>query len=265
MYLYISTNLIKLWKKYNRLELWLYLRSSACGRWIFLCLANVTDVSLVEISSKCTRIQHLYLNGCVAITGKPLRAFTNSASISELQLVNCSKISWNDVVSIASTFDSKVGYAGITNPNNGKTDNRIDKGSFYQVSKEFMRARCITLRRLSSSVLSLLEVVLPASQNLLRFRSSAPLHNSYMKLLAQSCQNLQEWKLNRHIDLVPPHVDVNFDNDGVSELIVCIHLIEVDLSGRMKVGDFGVVSLVRSSRNIECLTLEGCINVIDEA
>nr|GEY26980.1 leucine-rich repeat, cysteine-containing subtype [Tanacetum cinerariifolium] len=50
---------------------------------------------------------------------------------------------------------------------------------------------------------------------------------------------------------------------GMSELAICNHPEEVVLSGRMNVGDFGVVSLVRSTQKLQTLNLEGCINIMD--
>lgn len=162
------------------------------------------------------------------------------------------------------------GYINTLNPEElipimEKLENRNDKRSLCQVSKEFLRARCITLRRFRSLVPSLLEVVLPASPNLLRFCSPIPLQNSHLKLLAQSCPKLEELWLDREIDLVPQPVDVDFDDNGVSELAVCNNLEDVDFSGRINVGDFGVVSLVRSCLNLQSLTLEGCLRITDEA
>nr|GEY69065.1 hypothetical protein [Tanacetum cinerariifolium] len=113
------------------------------------------------------------------------------------------------------------------------------------------------------SLLEKVENMLPSYPNLLAFRSSVPLRNSDLKLLALSCPKLEALLLDRQSDLVPPPVDVDFDNHGVSELAICNHL-EVVLSGRMNVGDFGVVSLVRSTQKLQTLNLEGCINVTDE-
>ncbi|GKD36405.1 leucine-rich repeat, cysteine-containing subtype protein, partial [Tanacetum coccineum] len=65
--------------------------------------------------------------------------------------------------------------------------------------------------------------------------------------------------------LYPDPLVYDFDDDGLRAVVnACRHLVQVDLSKRLHVGDLGVVSLVRSSKNLRWLTLEGCANVTDE-
>ncbi|GKB76875.1 protein kinase-like domain, concanavalin A-like lectin/glucanase domain protein [Tanacetum coccineum] len=75
---------------------------------------------------------------------------------------------------------------------------------------------------------------------------------------------LEALLLDLQSDLVPPPVDVDFDDHGVSEFAICNHLSKVVLSGRMNVGDIGVVLLVKSTQKLQILNLEGCINVTDQ-
>nr|GFA67334.1 hypothetical protein [Tanacetum cinerariifolium] len=68
-------------------------------------LANVTDVSLVAISSRCRSLHLIFLNGCVAITGGGFRALTNCGWIGELAVVNCPNITWDDVVFVGCALE----------------------------------------------------------------------------------------------------------------------------------------------------------------
>nr|GEV80759.1 hypothetical protein [Tanacetum cinerariifolium] len=90
-----------------------------------------------------------------------------------------------------------------------------------QVSKDFLRARCFSLKKVTSSLLSLLEVVQPSSPKLIKFKSAALVESSHLKLLARSCPRLQRLSLERR-DPVPPGVDAD---------IHCIEIENLSLNG----------------------------------
>ncbi|GJY34998.1 leucine-rich repeat, cysteine-containing subtype protein [Tanacetum coccineum] len=88
-----------------------------------------------------------------------------------------------------------------------------------------------------------------------------------MKLLAQSCPKLMILCLTLEKNL-DPKVDYesDFDDDGLCAVAnAYIHLDSVSLDRRLSVGDVGVVSILRSSKNITSLSLERCIKVTDES
>ncbi|GJZ07881.1 leucine-rich repeat, cysteine-containing subtype protein [Tanacetum coccineum] len=91
-----------------------------------------------------------------------------------------------------------------------------------------------------------------------------------MKLLAQSCVKLtrldlgRKKKLDCEADSAPSVFD--FDDDGLCIVgSACIHLDDVNLKGRSRVGDVGVGSFVRSFKNLKFLSLKRCVNVTDES
>ncbi|PWA33438.1 Leucine-rich repeat, cysteine-containing subtype [Artemisia annua] len=86
--------------------------------------------------------------------------------------------------------------------------------------------------------------------------------NNHMKHLSESCPNIHFLKL--YLLYHDPLV-YDFDDDGLCAVVnACRHLVQVDLSRRLRVGDLGFVSLVQSSKKLRWLTLEGCANVTDE-
>ncbi|PWA81433.1 Leucine-rich repeat, cysteine-containing subtype [Artemisia annua] len=151
-----------------------------------------------------------------------------------------------------------------------KIQNLKDLKSFCQVSKQFLRAACIRLSRLHTSFPCLHEDIIPASPNLLSFKFSKPLCNKHMKLIAQSCPKLTCMRVSLDKNLVPKgdssDGEFDFNDDGLCEVAnACSRLCEVHLSRRLHVGDVGVVYLVRSSKNLTRLKLDGCVNVTDES
>ncbi|KAI3696484.1 hypothetical protein L1987_79502 [Smallanthus sonchifolius] len=75
-------------------------------------LINVTDISLLAISSNCTKLKDISLTGCKAITAEGLRAFTGHPTLERLVLFSCYNFSWEDVKLIALTC-IKLEYLGI--------------------------------------------------------------------------------------------------------------------------------------------------------
>nr|GEV40434.1 hypothetical protein [Tanacetum cinerariifolium] len=77
-----------------------------------------------------------------------------------------------------------------------------------------------------------------------------------MKLLAQSCPMLENLKLRCSSleKIIDPHADYefDFDNDGLCAVAnACSrHLYDVELSKKLHIGDLGVVSPVRSLKNL---------------
>ncbi|KAK1419989.1 hypothetical protein QVD17_29476 [Tagetes erecta] len=66
-------------------------------------LINVTDISLLSISSRCLKLDGIYLTGCEAITAEGLRAFSGHQTLRTLVLFSCYNFSWEDVKSVALT------------------------------------------------------------------------------------------------------------------------------------------------------------------
>nr|GEZ09898.1 hypothetical protein [Tanacetum cinerariifolium] len=122
----------------------------------------------------------------------------------------------------------------------GRIHNRHDLISFSEVSKQFLKATCIRRWYLKVSF-TVLNDILPASPNLSSIQCSKPFPNKHMKLLAQSCPKLRILGLALEKNL-EPKVDYESDFD-----------------------DDGVVSILRSSKNITSLDLGRCVKVTDES
>ncbi|GJY36141.1 leucine-rich repeat, cysteine-containing subtype protein [Tanacetum coccineum] len=151
-----------------------------------------------------------------------------------------------------------------------KIDSRNDQVSFYQVSKQFLRAACFYLRKLDSSFPDLVKDVLSAAPNIIDFEMSKPLSNAHMKLLAKSCPKLRYLYLHleekydsQRADYEPGECD--FDDDGLCAVAnACNDLDIVTLEGRLHFRDAGLFALVRSCKNLRSLDLKRCVNVTDE-
>ena len=138
---------------------------------------------------------------------------------------------------------------------------RYAQRSFSQISKQFLKVACIRLCKLQTRFPDLI-YALSESRKLLSFECCLPLSNNHMKHLAQSCPNIHFLML---CLLYNNPLVYDFDDDGLLAVVnACRHLVKVDLSRRLHVGDLGVVSLVRSSKKLRWLTLEGCANVTNE-
>ncbi|PWA97687.1 Leucine-rich repeat, cysteine-containing subtype [Artemisia annua] len=137
-----------------------------------------------------------------------------------------------------------------------------DKISFYQFSKQSLKVACIRLRGLQIQSPRLLKDILHASPYMVKFECNKPLQNTYMELLARSCPNLRHLKL----DCRYTKFDFDFDDDGLCAVAkACSRLNEVDLDGRLHVGNVGVDCLVRSCKNLRTLNLSRCARVTDES
>ncbi|GJS55768.1 GDP-mannose transporter GONST4 [Tanacetum coccineum] len=152
-----------------------------------------------------------------------------------------------------------------------KLHKRHDRESFSQVSKNFLKARCISIRRFHTLCPSLLNAILPRALNLRYLHCFKPLSNEHMKLLAQSSPKLEILYLIRYssseenLDHAADY-EFDFDDEGLCAVAnACGHLYDVKLSGRLHVGDLGVVSLVRSLRNLRHLELARCVKITDES
>ncbi|GKE72109.1 leucine-rich repeat, cysteine-containing subtype protein [Tanacetum coccineum] len=152
-----------------------------------------------------------------------------------------------------------------------KLHKRHDRESFSQVSKNFLKARCISIWRFHTSCPSLLNAILPGALNLRYLHCFKPLSNEHTKLLAQSCPKLEILYLIRYSSSEEnlghaADYEFDFDNEGLCAVAnACGHLYDVKLSGRLHVGDLGVVSLVRSLRNLRHLELARCVKITDES
>ncbi|GJR68409.1 leucine-rich repeat, cysteine-containing subtype protein [Tanacetum coccineum] len=152
-----------------------------------------------------------------------------------------------------------------------KLDNKNDRKSFYRVSKQFLKVACIRLNYLHISFPDVLkDILLP---NMVRFRCSKPLSNTYMELLARSSPNLRNLYLESAQDIDPQKADYeegeyeyDFDDNGLCKVAnACKRLSQVWLSRRLHVGDVGLYSLIRSCKNLSILYLDNCVGVTDES
>ncbi|GJR61948.1 leucine-rich repeat, cysteine-containing subtype protein [Tanacetum coccineum] len=89
-----------------------------------------------------------------------------------------------------------------------------------------------------------------------------------MKLITRSCLKLTCMRVSLEKNLVPMVVssdgEFDFNDDGLCEVAnACRYLPH--LSRRLHIGDVGVVSLVRSSKNLTLINLDGCVNVTNES
>nr|XP_043611923.1 F-box protein SKP2A-like [Erigeron canadensis] len=147
-----------------------------------------------------------------------------------------------------------------------KLDNPDDRKSFSKVSKQLLKVSCIRLTTLHSSFPDMLFDILPTSSNLLNFHCPKPLLNHHIKLLAKSCPKLRELHLPLDENSDQDEFEFDFDDDGLCAIANgCKELLGVDLSGRLHVGDVGIVSLLRSCKRVYNLTLAGCVRVTDES
>ncbi|PWA54546.1 Leucine-rich repeat, cysteine-containing subtype [Artemisia annua] len=151
-----------------------------------------------------------------------------------------------------------------------KIHNVHDRKSFYQASKQILKVACIHLRELDIGFPDLLKDVLPSSPNMVKFKCNKRLSNTYMELLARSCPNLRDLRLGIEEDLDPHKAayelgEFDFNDDGLCVVVnACSRLNEVDLSGRLHVGDVGVASLLQSCTGLTYLNLSGCASITDE-
>nr|GFA79653.1 hypothetical protein [Tanacetum cinerariifolium] len=136
-----------------------------------------------------------------------------------------------------------------------KLDNKNDRKSFYQVSKQFMKVACIRLKYLHISFPDVLkDILLP---NLVEFRCDKPLSNTYMKLLARSSPNLQYLYLESAQDIDLQNADYKEGLDfcecnkisdaGVFYLkeLCCLSYLNLSKCG-VNVTDTGVEALTRN-------------------
>nr|GEW07071.1 hypothetical protein [Tanacetum cinerariifolium] len=158
-----------------------------------------------------------------------------------------------------------------------KLHNENDRKSFSKVSKPLLKVACILVKVLHVSSPDVLKNILLESPNKVEFKCLKPLSNTYMKLLARLSPKLQ--KLDLELKYKPCELD--FDDDGLRTVAnACSHLRQIVLSrrlrvgdlgvdsivrSRLRVGDLGVDSIVRSCKNLQELDLSGCLSITDES
>lgn len=152
-----------------------------------------------------------------------------------------------------------------------KIPNRDDQKSFSQVSKQFLNVACFPAYTLHINFPNALYVILPACPNIREFVCSKPLSNDHMEFLVKWCPKLtclylgSGQDLDHQADYEPP-AEFDFDDSGLCTVARgCKLLFDVDLSGRLHVGDVGVCRLVRSNELLCGLVLERCVGVTDKS
>ena len=141
---------------------------------------------------------------------------------------------------------------------------RVDKRSFSAVSKKFMKVASFHLRSIRTKFPDLLFDILDASPKLFSFECREPFSNSHMKLIAKSCPNLEQLNISKRYYLDHEMDKLEFDDVGLCAIAnACIHLVDVNLSGREFFKEIGIGSLVRSCMNLRILKLYYCVNVTD--
>lgn len=143
--------------------------------------------------------------------------------------------------------------------------NRVDKKSFSKVCKKFLKVASFHFCWLRTKFPDLLYDMLIASQKMVYFECHEPLSNNHMKLIAESCPNVE------HLDLslrenIDPEGKLEFDDVGLCAIAeACDHLVYVYLGGRLHLKDIGIGSLVKSCKNLRELTFVKCVNVTDKS
>ncbi|GKE50252.1 leucine-rich repeat, cysteine-containing subtype protein [Tanacetum coccineum] len=142
--------------------------------------------------------------------------------------------------------------------------NEKDKKSFALVCKIFLRVACFHLQSLHTKSPDLLFDILIASPKMFTFECHAPLSNNHMKLIAESCPNIEHLNLSKWYSLDHGMDKLEFDDVGLVAIAnACGHLVDVNLSWRLHFNEIGIGSLVRSCKNLRILCLTCCENVTD--
>nr|GEV59134.1 hypothetical protein [Tanacetum cinerariifolium] len=147
-----------------------------------------------------------------------------------------------------------------------RISNREDKNSFAIVCKKFFKVASFHLRVLHNKLPDLLYDMLIASPKMVSFECHEPLSNNHMKLIADSCPNLKNLDLSVEQNLDSEVGKLEFNDVGLQAVgDACIHLVYVDLSGRLRFKEIGIGSLVRSCKKLSTLILTDCVNVTDKS
>ncbi|GKE19195.1 leucine-rich repeat, cysteine-containing subtype protein [Tanacetum coccineum] len=147
-----------------------------------------------------------------------------------------------------------------------RISNREDKNSFAIVCKKFFKVASFHLRKLHNKLPDLLYDMLIASPKMVSFECHKPLSNNHMKLIADSCPNIKSLMISVEQNLDYEVGKLEFNDVGLQAVAdACIHLVYVNLRGRLHFTEIGIGSLVRSCKNLRTLVLIDCVNVTDKA
>ncbi|GJY80741.1 retrotransposon protein, putative, ty1-copia subclass [Tanacetum coccineum] len=147
-----------------------------------------------------------------------------------------------------------------------RISNEEDKKSFALVCKLFLRVACFHLRSLHTESPDLLFDMLIASPKMFTFECHKPFSNNHMKLIAESGPNIEQLDLSKWRSLDHEMYKLEFDDVGLVAIAnSCSHLVNVNLSGRLRFNEIGIGSLVRSCKNLRYLWLNYCVNVTDKS
>ena len=142
--------------------------------------------------------------------------------------------------------------------------NQVDKKSFSAVSKKFLKVASFHLRSIRTKFPDLLFDILDASPKLFSFECHEPFSNNHMKLIAESCPNIEHLYISKSYYLDHEMDKLEFDDVGLCAIAnACSHLVDVNLNRRLHIKEIGIGSLVRSCKNLKILDLDCCVNVTD--
>ncbi|GFS35420.1 hypothetical protein Acr_00g0039770 [Actinidia rufa] len=147
-----------------------------------------------------------------------------------------------------------------------------DRKSFSQVTKQWLRVEGLNRFSLHVFEPDLMRNFLPRFPNLVLFESTKVVTNSDIEIVAKTCPKLELLNLNYkeirsnlgEFDDIPGLDDV--DDCGLCAVATgCRNLTKVFLRRRCKIGDLGVISLVKLALNLVSLDLGRCSKITDEA
>ncbi|GAB2223276.1 hypothetical protein Droror1_Dr00017416 [Drosera rotundifolia] len=109
---------------------------------------------------------------------------------------------------------------------------------------------------------------LPRFPNLIKFESSTHMTNTQLEFVAKTCPHIEILNLSsRDINRVGDESGVDDVGDvGLCAISKgCVKMERVLLRGRKKVGDLGVIGMVKVLKGLVWLDLGGCVGVTDES
>ncbi|XP_043703540.1 F-box protein At3g58530-like [Telopea speciosissima] len=148
---------------------------------------------------------------------------------------------------------------------------RNDRKSCAQVCNQWLRVEGVTRLALRILEPELLRKFLPRFPNLITLEAAGGITNLDLEFIAETCPDLQVLNLNlrqtqRVLDEFEELGANDVGDDGVCAIAIgCPALTQVCLRRRSRMGNVGVVDLIKSSQNLTTLDLAKCNKITDQA
>ncbi|XP_042491255.1 uncharacterized protein LOC122071056 [Macadamia integrifolia] len=148
---------------------------------------------------------------------------------------------------------------------------RNDRKSCAQVCNQWLRVEGLTRLALRILEPELLRKFLLRFPNLITLEAAGEITNSDLELIAETCPDLRLLNLNlrqtqRVLDEFEELGPNDVGDDGVCAVAIrCPALTKVFLRRRSRIGNVGVVDLIKSSQNLSTLDLAKCTKITDQA